>query len=752
MDQSPPMPEHHGHCNNNGTDPSSAAPVAAKSSNLSRKSAASARQSNDVDCGSSSSSGDDSSGEAIDRTLSGPLKKRRTPTKGSFDPEDPKRRRIVIQRASFCNTATTTNSDVSESEHEPTTTRTTAHAGAAPVPAASVAGRNVEEARPVKFTRELRPAPYFYYIDRSCEQDYDALSPLSPPLCVPNFVIKLHAILIRKDLRSVITWMPHGRSWKIINLPEFEKKVLPQYFKQSNMKSFHRQANGWGFRRMLKGPDKGSFYNEFFLRGVPHLCKKMKRIGGAKTIEDANISHEPNLWMISTIHPLPETMRQDDLNFTVLKTINECIEKHGPKAQMPFVHELQSAGAKPASIHSAAAGGAHPVFSTRDAASMMKSPSSSSSATAKRTSSDLSFENTNSDKYSSSKPSPVNAEVHAECTGISSSGFSEAIRAKFAQNSEQCSKTEVSAHSNCMLAPNHQAPFSRQVNQPWSNINQFQQLQNYIQQLQQQQQQKQQQPPPSSSIEEVLGLLLRGSLPTTTAPTSAGVCFPQSNSFLDPYPQTSTLQHPHAPVPAAPKNTNTYRTAEIFHQALFQKNRTNINLERMLLSLLDRPTSNRNRETIQSSMIPSYQQLSNSTGYNQSNLITRSSNSQQPIIQSQNADTALKNQLEAALKAQLQSSCQTQGMSGTMQAEPHLAPAPQVHQQQPLQQSHYDNDTSSNNISQDTLNDMLSQSVVADILIGFGNSNSRNKEYRRQDQNQQGNSIDFKPHGNNEYG
>lgn len=65
--------------------------------------------------------------------------------------------------------------------------------------------------------RVLNPNPYFYYIDHSRDVDDDPLSPLSPALSVPNFVIKLHAILICESLSDVIAWMPHGRSWKILN-------------------------------------------------------------------------------------------------------------------------------------------------------------------------------------------------------------------------------------------------------------------------------------------------------------------------------------------------------------------------------------------------------------------------------------------------------------------------------------------------------------------------------------------------------
>ena len=65
--------------------------------------------------------------------------------------------------------------------------------------------------------RELKPTPYFYYIDHSRDVDEDPLAPLSPALTIPTFIIKLHAILIRDSLRGVIGWMHHGRSWKILN-------------------------------------------------------------------------------------------------------------------------------------------------------------------------------------------------------------------------------------------------------------------------------------------------------------------------------------------------------------------------------------------------------------------------------------------------------------------------------------------------------------------------------------------------------
>jgi len=93
---------------------------------------------------------------------------------------------------------------------------------------------------------------------------------------------------------------------------------------------------------LLKGPDKGSFYNERFIRGLPFLAKKMKRIGGSKIVESINISHEPILWKISAERPTPAGLSNDNLDYIILNTINKCIQEGGPKSKMPFVHNMDT--------------------------------------------------------------------------------------------------------------------------------------------------------------------------------------------------------------------------------------------------------------------------------------------------------------------------------------------------------------------------------------------------------------------------
>jgi len=123
--------------------------------------------------------------------------------------------------------------------------------------------------------------------------------------------------------------MKHERSWKTINSQRFEQDILPHFFDHSNISSFIRQANGWGFRRITNGPDRDSYYNEYFLRGLPYLIKNMRRPRVAKKVQ-IDSEHEPDLALISDLHPLSETALTPD----VIAILN-CILKNGPKARMP---------------------------------------------------------------------------------------------------------------------------------------------------------------------------------------------------------------------------------------------------------------------------------------------------------------------------------------------------------------------------------------------------------------------------------
>ena len=62
------------------------------------------------------------------------------------------------------------------------------------------------------------------------------------------FPAKLHAILSTPGYDHIIRWMPHGRSWRVIDKELLVSDVLKKHFNHDNFDSFSRQVNLWGFK------------------------------------------------------------------------------------------------------------------------------------------------------------------------------------------------------------------------------------------------------------------------------------------------------------------------------------------------------------------------------------------------------------------------------------------------------------------------------------------------------------------------
>ena len=63
-----------------------------------------------------------------------------------------------------------------------------------------------------------------------------------------KFPRKLHEIVSNPEYRHIIRWMPHGRSWAVLDKELLEKVVLPSHFSHASFASFNRSVNGWGFK------------------------------------------------------------------------------------------------------------------------------------------------------------------------------------------------------------------------------------------------------------------------------------------------------------------------------------------------------------------------------------------------------------------------------------------------------------------------------------------------------------------------
>jgi HSF-type DNA-binding len=57
-----------------------------------------------------------------------------------------------------------------------------------------------------------------------------------------KFPYKLHQLISNPEYHEYITWLPHGRAWKILKRKQFERVAIPRHFKHGKLSSFMRQV------------------------------------------------------------------------------------------------------------------------------------------------------------------------------------------------------------------------------------------------------------------------------------------------------------------------------------------------------------------------------------------------------------------------------------------------------------------------------------------------------------------------------
>lgn len=145
--------------------------------------------------------------------------------------------------------------------------------------------------------------------------------------CFPLLLYKMLEESSRTGNEHIVSWLPHGRAFQILSRELFEAEIMPRYvlhrtrqcyharqrprydhqhltfwflycryFQTGRYSSFARQLGFYSFNRIKTGADKGSFYNECFLRGRPDLtvCIRRRR------------PQRPQGYFISTTVPAPE--------------------------------------------------------------------------------------------------------------------------------------------------------------------------------------------------------------------------------------------------------------------------------------------------------------------------------------------------------------------------------------------------------------------------------------------------------------
>lgn len=83
----------------------------------------------------------------------------------------------------------------------------------------------------------------------------------------------LHDIISDESNSDIITWLPTGKAFLIMDKKRFAQDIIPQYFPQIvKFTSFTRKLSRWGFQRVPRGPFIGSYYHASFIKGDRNKC------------------------------------------------------------------------------------------------------------------------------------------------------------------------------------------------------------------------------------------------------------------------------------------------------------------------------------------------------------------------------------------------------------------------------------------------------------------------------------------------
>jgi hypothetical protein len=82
-------------------------------------------------------------------------------------------------------------------------------------------------------------------------------------------------VLSDKEFEHIITWMPSGKSFSIIEPKAFVADILPDHFKSAKYASFTRKLHRWGFMRHYRGEEAGGFYHKMFRKDRLDLVEQM---------------------------------------------------------------------------------------------------------------------------------------------------------------------------------------------------------------------------------------------------------------------------------------------------------------------------------------------------------------------------------------------------------------------------------------------------------------------------------------------
>ena len=80
----------------------------------------------------------------------------------------------------------------------------------------------------------------------------------------------------KPEYSQIVRWNEDNSGFAILDQEAFTSLVLPIYFKHSNLHSFIRQLNMYGFNKK-RGKTENYYHHPQFIQGKPHLIAEIQR-------------------------------------------------------------------------------------------------------------------------------------------------------------------------------------------------------------------------------------------------------------------------------------------------------------------------------------------------------------------------------------------------------------------------------------------------------------------------------------------
>lgn len=204
-------------------------------------------------------------------------------------------------------------------------------------------------------------------IDSSFESDSESINfdPIftnvatlpKPPIRHKLIFPELLMNILNDDTNAdVLSWLPCGRLFTVIDYRKFAGERMEQIFNIRHMSSFVRKLSRWGFTREIIGGNLDIFRHENFQRDRPELCQFMRNVvrpqvsRKAKKPKREQLRSEPKTnYSINALSPRRRHSNHCPENHKVSPQDNQQLQQHtlSPVKRLTFYDPFDHDDAPP---------------------------------------------------------------------------------------------------------------------------------------------------------------------------------------------------------------------------------------------------------------------------------------------------------------------------------------------------------------------------------------------------------------------